>query len=73
MRRTSTAAPVLTALLVTALHGAHVFPDSHAHGNGEDPRPLYTVRFAAQELWGHQANPRDTVSLDLWEPYLEFA
>jgi nitrile hydratase len=59
--------------VVTALHGAHVFPDSHAHGKGEDPRPLYTVRFTATELWGSDANPRDSVSLDLWEPYLERA
>lgn len=54
-------------------HGAHVFPDSHAHGHGEDPRHLYTVRFAARELWGPEASTRDSVSLDLWEPYLERA
>ncbi len=59
--------------VVVALHGAHVFPDSNAHGHGEDPRPLYTVRFAAQELWGSDANPRDSVCLDLWEAYLERA
>jgi nitrile hydratase len=59
--------------MITALHGAHVFPDSHAHGRGEDPRPLYTVRFTAAELWGSDADPRDSVSLDLWEPYLERA
>jgi nitrile hydratase len=59
--------------VVVALHGAHVFPDSHVHGQGEDPRPLYTVRFAARELWGDAANPRDSVCLDLWEPYLERA
>lgn len=57
--------------VIEATHGAHVFPDSHAHGLGEDPRYLYTVRFAARELWGPAANPRDSVSLDLWEPYLE--
>lgn len=59
--------------VVIASHGPHVFPDSHAHGAGEDPQPLYTVRFAAQELWGESANPKDSVSLDLWEPYLEGA
>jgi nitrile hydratase subunit beta len=57
--------------VIEATHGAHVFPDSHAHGGGEDPRPLYTVRFAARELWGPQASARDSVCLDLWEPYLE--
>ena len=58
---------------IVALHGAHLFPDSHAHGKGEDPHPLYTVRFTATELWGAAANPRDSVCLDLWEPYLERA
>jgi nitrile hydratase beta subunit len=59
--------------VVERLHGAHVFPDSNAHEKGEDPRPLYTVRFTARELWGEAADPRDSVSLDLWEPYLERA
>jgi nitrile hydratase beta subunit len=58
---------------IVGLHGAHVFPDANAHGKGEDPRPLYTVRFAARELWGAAADPRDSVCLDLWEPYLERA
>jgi nitrile hydratase subunit beta len=56
---------------VVRLHGAHVFPDSHAHGLGEDPQWLYTVRFAARELWGEEPNAADTVHADLWEPYLE--
>ena len=59
--------------VIVARRGAHVFPDSHAHGKGEDPTPLYTVRFMARELWGAEANPRDSVCLDLWEPYLEHA
>jgi hypothetical protein len=52
-------------------HGAHVFPDTNAHGLGEQPQPLYTVRFAARELWGDAAEGRQSVSLDLWESYLE--
>jgi nitrile hydratase subunit beta len=59
--------------VVERWHGAHVFPDVHAHGGGEDPRHLYTVRFSARELWGPDASERDSVSLDLWEPYLERA
>jgi nitrile hydratase len=59
--------------LVEAHYGAHVFPDSHAHGGGDDPRHLYRVRFTARELWGPEAAANDTVSLDLWEPYLERA
>lgn len=59
--------------LIERLHGAHVWPDAHAHGLGEQPRHLYGVTFSARELWGPDASPRDSVSLDLWEPYLERA
>jgi nitrile hydratase len=59
--------------VVTADHGGFVFPDTNAKGEGEQPKRLYTVRFTARELWGDDANVRDTVSLDLWEPYLERA
>ena len=52
-------------------HGVHVFPDSSAHGCGEDPRWLYSVSFGAREVWGPEARAGDTVVLDLWEPYLE--
>jgi nitrile hydratase len=57
--------------VVETSHGAHVFPDSNAHGHGEDPKPLYSVRFAARDIWGPDAGERDSISLDLWEPYLE--
>jgi nitrile hydratase len=56
---------------VTATHGCHVFPDSHAHGRGEDPQWLYTVCFDARELWGPDADPTLSVSVDAFEPYLE--
>jgi nitrile hydratase subunit beta len=58
---------------VTALHGAYVFPDSNALFRGENPQHVYTVRFAAHELWGEDANPHDSVCVDLWEPYLDHA
>jgi nitrile hydratase len=56
---------------VVAMHGAHIFPDAHAHGGGEDPQWLYTVRFDARELWGEAADPTAAVSVDAFEPYLE--
>ena len=56
---------------VVRCHGTHVFPDSNAHGKGEDPQPLYSVRFTASELWGPDATSGDHVYLDLWEDYLE--
>lgn len=59
--------------VVEAVRGCFVFPDSNAHGGGEDPRWLYTVRFSATELWGGDADPSLEVSIDAWEPYLERA
>lgn len=56
---------------IAAHYGAHVFPDTNAHGQGEQPHPLYSVRFEAQALWGPEAAARHAVYLDLWEPYLE--
>jgi nitrile hydratase subunit beta len=56
---------------VTRAHGCHVFPDSNAHGHGEDPQWLYTVSFAGRELWGAAADPTVTVSVDAFEPYPE--
>ncbi|MFI4973677.1 MAG: nitrile hydratase subunit beta [Caulobacterales bacterium] len=57
--------------VVTRSHGAHVFPDAHAHGLGEQPQPLYQVRFEASELWGVSAGGRGAVYIDLWEDYLD--
>lgn len=57
--------------VVELLHGVHVFPDSAVLGKGDDPQWLYTVRFAARELWGEAADPTVTVSIDAFEPYLE--
>jgi nitrile hydratase len=51
-------------------HGAHVFPDENARGVRAG-RHLYTVRFAALELWGENADGKAAVFVDLWEDYLE--
>ena len=58
---------------IVSWYGAHVYPDSHAHDRGETPHHLYCVSFSARELWGPDAPARDSVRLDLWEPYLERA
>ena len=54
-------------------HGLHVFPDTNAHSLGEKPQHLYSVRFAARELWGEQSSERDAVYIDMWDDYLEYA
>jgi nitrile hydratase beta subunit len=56
---------------IVSVHPAMVYPDDHAHGRGENPQYLYTVRFDGRELWGGSAEPATVVHLDLFEPYLE--
>lgn len=52
-------------------HGVYVFPDTNAHFLTEKPQHVYSVRFAARELWGEQAAAKDSVYVDLWDDYLE--
>ncbi len=47
--------------------GRHPLPDDRARGLGTDRQPVYTVRFAAQELFGAGEH---AVTVDLWESYL---
>jgi len=56
--------------LITKVHGVHVFPDSNAQGFGEKPTWLYQVSFTASTLWGEEKHSSDTITLDLWQPYL---
>ena len=57
---------------VIAHHGAHVFADTSAEGDETTAHHLYTVELAAADLFD-DADPADTVLLDLWEPYLDRA
>lgn len=58
---------------VEADHGGHVLPDTNAHGRGESPERLYTVVFDGAEIWGPDAEPGLSISVDAWESYLEHA
>jgi len=57
--------------VVERVHQPNVFPDSLVRGEGEDPQWLYTVQFEGRELWGEDAEPGTSVSVDAFEPYLE--
>jgi len=52
-------------------YGVFIFPDAHAMGLGKKPQHLYSVRFAARELWGPDASSRDAVYVDLWDDHLD--
>jgi nitrile hydratase beta subunit len=57
--------------VVDAVREGFVFPDTNAHGNGEQPQWVYTVLFDGSEIWGKGSDPTLTVSIDAWESYLE--
>jgi nitrile hydratase len=56
---------------VESVHGPFKLPDTNAHNRGHDWEPVYTVVFPAPELWGEDAEPGETMSIDLWQSYLE--
>ena len=57
--------------VVERINGCHVFPDTGALGHPETAQWLYTVVFDGRELWGRDADPTSTVSIEAWESYLE--
>jgi nitrile hydratase beta subunit len=60
--------------VITEVYDPFVFPDSNAHGHGENPERVYNVRFAAEDVWGATEDAeRHAIHFDLWEPYLEAA
>jgi len=65
--------PVIYSHAAGKLHpnGVFLFPDTNALFLGEKPQHVYSVRFAARELWGDQAPPQDSVYIDMWDDYLE--
>jgi len=52
-------------------HGVFLFPDTNSQFLGEKRQHVYCVQFAARELWGEGASPKDSVYLDMWDDYLE--
>jgi nitrile hydratase len=56
---------------IDRVHGVYTFPDTNAHGGGKHPQPVYSVRFAARDLWGDATAATDSVYIDLWESYLD--
>ena len=54
-------------------HGVYNFPDTSSDGRGPKRQHVYSVKFAARELWGEHASPHDFVYLDMWDDYLDHA
>jgi nitrile hydratase len=58
--------------VVCALRGRFPLPDELAKHGAVTPEALYSVRFAARDLWGDEAGDHH-VHLDLYESYLTHA
>ena len=52
---------------VVERQGCYPLPDRRARQLPAEPEPVYTVRFAAAELFGEGDH---TVTIDLWQSYL---
>ena len=57
---------------IVQIHGAFVFPDTNAHGLGENPQHVYSVRFDGREVWGETSERGEVLYVDLWESYLDY-
>jgi nitrile hydratase len=57
--------------IVESVRGPYLLPDTNAHERSRDWEPVFTVIFSARELWGEHAERRQSVSIDLWQSYLE--
>jgi nitrile hydratase len=55
--------------IVEAVHARYPLADERAAGR-EVSEQLYTVAFAASDLWGSDAEPNAAVHAELWESYL---
>lgn len=56
---------------ITKDHGIYVFPDTVGQRLDTKPQRVYSVCFAAQDLWGADAPTNDSLSIDLFDDHLE--
>ncbi len=52
-------------------YGVFSFPDTHAHGLGESPQHVYSVKFSAKDVWGREGGERDFIVVDVWDDYMD--
>jgi nitrile hydratase len=52
-------------------HGVFNFADSNSEYEGEQPQHCYAVEFSGRALWGDDAEEGSTVTIDLFETYME--
>ncbi|NMF85039.1 SH3-like domain-containing protein [Nodosilinea sp. P-1105] len=56
---------------IAKVHGVYVFPDTIGQRLDTKPQYVYNVRFAAQDIWGPDASPKDFLHIDLFDDHLD--
>jgi nitrile hydratase subunit beta len=51
--------------------GVFTLPDTMAHGDIPTPQHVYSISFTSEELWGPEADPKNSSRVGLWEDYLD--
>ncbi len=54
-------------------HGSFNFPDTNSEYLGLKPQHVYAVQFSGTELWGNDADPETSVTIDVFESYMDRA
>jgi hypothetical protein len=54
---------------IEAVHASYPLADEHALGR-DVPERLYTVAFAARDIWDADAEPNCVIHAELWESYV---
>lgn len=58
--------------VIVSYNGVYALPETAAKRDVETvTEPVYGVRFEGTDLWGEGAEPGTSVTLDLWESYME--
>jgi nitrile hydratase len=57
--------------MIRRCYGHEILPDTNAHLQSDQPQVVYSVTFTAGEIWGESGDPRQLLSIDLWDSYLE--
>jgi nitrile hydratase len=56
---------------ILAHRGVFDLPDAIAARIGRRPQPVYTVRFAARDIWGDDAAARDWLHAEIFQDYID--
>ena len=52
-------------------HGVLIVPEAGDRGGGEKLQHVYSVRFAAREIWGADASDRNSLHFNVWDNYMD--